>query len=80
MERADYCVGVPIQGSYREILSSYSGVIETDDMDTAAKKWEKEDKESYKAIKGECDNLPYRLNIPLKPFEAKIIAFPNVRK
>ena len=40
----------------------------------------KKPKESFKAVKGECDGLPYRLNIKLRPFEAMIIAFPNIRK
>ena len=29
----------------------------------------------YKAVGEECDGLPYRLNIPLKPFEAMVIEF-----
>lgn len=80
MERADYCVGVPIKGSYRTILSSYSTVVESDDMESAKVKWQEKPKESFKAVKGECDGLPYRLNIKLRPFEAMIIAFPNIRK
>ena len=80
MEREDYCVGVPIKGSYREILSSYSTVVEDDDMEAAKVKWDNKVKESYKAVLGECDGLDYRLNIPLRPFEAKVIAFPNLKK
>ena len=80
IEREDYCVGVPIKGSYKTILSSYSQVVEGDDMEAAKLKWDAKTKESYKAVEGECDGLEYRLNIPLKPFEAKIIAFPNVKK
>ncbi len=78
--REDYCVGVPIKGSYRTVLSSYSEVVEGDDMEAAKVKWDAQVKDSYKAVEGECDGLPYRLNIPLRPFEAKVIAFPNVRK
>ncbi len=80
IERADYCVGVPVKGTYKTVLSSYSDVVEADDMEAAKAKWDAKTKESYKAVEEECDNLPYRLNIPLKPFEAKVIAFPNVRK
>ena len=48
MERADYCVGVPIKGSYRTILSSYSTVVESDDMESAKVKWQEKPKESFK--------------------------------
>ena len=78
--REDYCVGVPIKGSYKTVLSSYSEVVEGDDMEVAKAKWDAQTKESFKAVEGECDGLPYRLNIPLRPFEAMVIAFPNVRK
>ncbi len=80
MAREDYCVGVPIKGSYKTVLSSYSEVVEGDDMEVAKAKWDAQTKESFKAVEGECDGLPYRLNIPLRPFEAMVIAFPNVRK
>ena len=81
MERADYCLGVPVKGTYTRILSNYSTLTEEDNAETAKfKKMEMEMSESdvkYKAVKEECDNLPYRLNIHLRPYEALIIRFPG---
>ncbi|MBP5773675.1 MAG: 1,4-alpha-glucan branching protein GlgB [Eubacterium sp.] len=64
MERTDYVVGVPKAGTYKRILS-------TENDDQAVK---------YKAKEGECDGRPYRLEIPLKPFEAVAFEFPKVTK
>ena len=64
MERTDYIVGVPKAGTYKRILS-------TENDDQAVK---------YKAKEGECDGRPYRLEIPLKPFEAVAFEFPKVTK
>ncbi len=78
IERPDYCVGVPKAGTYKQILSSYSETTEKDTMKEYLDRKEKNAKEEqikYKAVKRECDNLPYRLNIPLRPYEALIIAF-----
>ncbi|MCR5737724.1 MAG: 1,4-alpha-glucan branching protein GlgB [Eubacterium sp.] len=63
MERPDYVVGVPKAGTYKRIITTESG-------DTQAVK--------YKAIKGECDGFPYRLEIPLRPFESVMFEFPKV--
>ena len=63
MERPDYVVGVPKAGTYKRIITTESG-------DTQVVK--------YKAIKGECDGLPYRLEIPLRPFESVMFEFPKV--
>lgn len=64
MERTDYIVGVPKAGTYKRILST-----ENDDQTV-----------KYKAKEGECDGRPYRLEIPLKPFEAIAFEFPKVTK
>ena len=81
VDRADYCVGVPNKGIYKRILTNFSTVTEEDTMETAELKHiEMADTEKnvrYKAVKGECDGLPYRLNIHLRPFEAMIIRFPG---
>ena len=63
VERNDYVVGVPKAGTYKRIITTETG-------DTKEVK--------YKAVKGECDGLPYRLNIPLRPFESVIFEFPKV--
>ena len=65
MERGDYVVGVPKAGTYTRIFTTESG-------DTKVVK--------YKAKEGECDGRPYRLEIPLRPFEAVAFEFPKVRK
>ena len=64
MERTDYVVGVPKAGTYKRIIS-------TENDDQVVK---------YKAKEGECDGRPYRLEIPLKPFEAVAFEFPKVTK
>ncbi len=64
MERTDYIVGVPKAGTYKRILS-------TENDNQVVK---------YKAKEGECDGRPYRLEIPLKPFEAVAFEFPKVTK
>ena len=64
MERTDYIVGVPKAGTYKRILS-------TENDGQVVK---------YKAKEGECDGRPYRLEIPLKPFEAVAFEFPKVTK
>ena len=62
MERGDYMVGVPKPGTYKQILSTETG-----------------DKEiKLVAKQGECDGMPYRLEMPLKPFEAVVFEFPKV--
>ena len=75
MERPDYCVGVPQSGFYREMLSSYTLTTEEDSMESAAEKNATLALRRFKAEKGECDGRPYRLNIPLRPYESVIIAF-----
>ncbi len=81
MNREDYCLGVPVKGTYTRILSNYSTLTEEDNAETAKfKKMELMMAESdvkYKAVKEECDKLPYRLNIHLRPYEALIIRFPG---
>ena len=65
IEREDYCVGVPKAGVYKRILTTESGDTET---------------VKYKAVKKECDGMPYRLEIPLRPFESVVFEFPKVKK
>lgn len=78
IERPDYAVGVPKAGIYRQILSSYSETKEDESMETYKRRTAKKSnmpQVKYKAIKNECDGLDYRLNIPLRAYEAIIIAF-----
>ena len=65
VERGDYAVGVPKPGTYKRILTTETG-----------------DKEvvKYKAVEEECDGMPYRLNIPLRPYEAVAFEFPKIAK
>ena len=65
IEREDYCVGVPKAGVYKRILTTESGDTET---------------VKYKAVKKECDGMPYRLEIPLRPFESVVFEFPRVKR
>ena len=65
MERADYVVGVPKAGTYTRIITTETGDTE---------------KVKYKAVKGECDGMPYRLEMPLRPFESVMFEFPKVVK
>ncbi len=73
MQRDNYCVGVPEAGVYKEILTSYSEVTEEDTMESAKKKNTGIALRKWKAVKEECDGKPYRLNIPLRPYESIII-------
>ncbi len=81
VERTDYCVGVPVAGTYKRLLTNFSTITEADTAETAATKRmelaEEEKTAKYKAAEGECDGLPYRLNICLRPFEAMVIKFPQ---
>ena len=65
VERRDYMVGVPKPGTYKRIITTETG-------DTESVK--------YKAVKGECDGMPYRLKMPLKPYESVVFEFPKVLK
>ena len=80
VDRPDYCVGVPVEGAYKRILTNYSYLNENDNMEAAEYKkqlyWENEEDSKYIAVEGECDRLPYRLNIHLRPFESMIIRLP----
>lgn len=61
--REDYRVGVPKAGTYKRLLTTEAG--ETKEV-------------KYKAKKGECDGMPYSLDMPLHPFESVIFEFPKV--
>lgn len=80
VDREDYCVGVPVKGTYKRLLSNFSTINEEDNAESAeVKRIEMaltEDNVKYKAVEDECDGLPYRLNIHLRSFEAMIIKFP----
>ena len=65
MERPDYCVGVPKPGTYKRIVTTESGDTET---------------VKYKALAEPCDGKPYRLVMPLRPYESVIFEFPKVAK
>lgn len=63
IERPDYCVGVPKAGTYTRLLTTETG--------------EKQEV-TYKAIESECDGMPFRLEMPLRPYESVIFKFPEV--
>lgn len=75
MERPDYSVGVPKEGVYKEVLSSYSETTPEDTFESAEEKNTELTLRKFKAVEEECDDRPYRLNIPLRPYESIIIAF-----
>lgn len=81
VERADYCVGVPVAGTYKRVLSNFTTIGEEDTLETAKEKRRKlseaEYNVKYKAVEQECDGLPYRLNIRLRPLEAVVIQIPS---
>lgn len=81
VDREDYCLGVPVNGTYTRLLTNYSTITEEDNAESAkVKRMEmslKEGDVKYKAVKEECDKLPYRLNIHLRPFESLVIKFPG---
>ena len=65
MERPDYVVGVPKAGTYKRLVTTETGEKQV---------------VSYRAKKGECDGRPYRLEIPLRPYESVVFEFPKTRK
>ena len=65
MERPDYVVGVPKAGTYKRLVTTETGEKQV---------------VSYRAKKGECDGRPYRLEIPLRPYESVVFEFPKSRK
>lgn len=73
VEREDYCVGVPVAGTYKMLTTSYSLTTEEDDVDSAKAKAAKVRNKSYKTRAKECDNRPYRLKFKLRPFESVIL-------
>ncbi len=75
MERPDYSVGVPKEGVYKEVLSSYSETIPEDTFESAEEKNTELTLRKFKTVEEECDDRPYRLNIPLRPYESIIIVF-----
>lgn len=77
VEREDYCVGVPEEGTYQVVVDSYSPTSEEDTFESAAAKKKELKLQSYEAVEEECDKLPYRLNIPLRSYEALVIKMPH---
>ena len=65
MERPDYVVGVPKAGTYKRLVTTETGEKQV---------------VSYRAKKGECDGRPYRLEMPLRPYESVVFEFPKTRK
>lgn len=65
MERPDYVVGVPKAGTYKRLVTTETGEKQV---------------VSYRAKKGECDGRPYRLEIPLRPYESVVFEFPKQEK
>lgn len=81
VEREDYCVGVPEEGTYKVVLDSFSPTTEEDTFESAEhKKAEMKAITSYKTVEEECDNLPYRLNISLRPYQALVLKVPEAKK
>ena len=66
MERADYCVGVPVEGTYDLVLDS--------DKPEFGGNGRKRPKH-YKAEKGECDGKPYHIAYPLSPYGVAVFRF-----
>ena len=66
MERADYCVGVPVEGTYDLVLDS--------DKPEFGGNGRKRPKH-YEAEKGECDGKPYHIAYPLSPYGVAVFRF-----
>ncbi len=64
IDRPDYCVGVPVEGTYKMILTSY---VDINDVTKTVRK------KSYKSLKEPADNRPYRVNVPLRAYESFIL-------
>ncbi len=79
VERQDYCVGVPVKGTYRTLFSSYTLTADEDDLESAKAKNAELKNKSYTAKKGECDGREFRLNIPLRPFESVVLKLSGKR-
>ena len=59
VDRPDYRVGVPKKGNYKLIMDE-TGKVEP---------------KVFKAVEGECDNRPYSVAYPLKPFGIGVFLF-----
>jgi len=70
MERSDYTVGVPHGGNYKLILDETVGSYKL-----AGKK-----PPVFKAYKGECDNRPYHVYNPMKPYGIQVYEFEEPKK
>lgn len=81
IERDDYFLGVPLKGKYKVIADSFSETTDEDNFETAkAKRAAMYVEDSYTAVEEETDNLPYRLNIKLRPYEAIVLKAPKEQK
>ena len=67
----DYCVGVPAEGSYRRVFSTY------DSLPSGGGPGELGGEPLLEACQGESDGRPFHLRYSLRPFESVVIAFPD---
>ena len=70
MEHHDYCVGVPVAGSYTRIFSTY------DSLPSGGGPGEGGTPPEILSSEGESDGRPCHLSYSLRPFESVIIKFP----
>jgi len=71
MEHHDYCVGVPVAGSYRRVFSTYDSLPAGGGPDEVG------GEPVLLSCEGGSDGRPYHLSYSLRPFESVIIAFPG---
>ncbi len=64
IERTDYCVGVPKKGNYTLVLDNKQGLYKAPVKAPV-----------LKAVKGECDGQPYRINLPLPAYGTAVLRF-----
>ncbi len=70
----DYCVGVPVPGSYERIFSTY------DLLPSGGGPGEAGDGPVLLSMEGECDGRPQHLQYSLRPFESIIVKLPESGK
>lgn len=73
-ERHDYCVGVPLPGSYERVFSTY------DTLPSGGGPDELGGDPVMIAAEGECDGRAFRLSYSLRPFESIIVKFPETEE
>ena len=70
VERADYMVGVPHEGIYRQILDEKTGSYELAGKAPVR----------FRAYKGECDGRPFHVFNPLGPYGIQVYEFDEPKK